>query len=80
MALGTAQRNIAAALVVAGQNFNDPRVLVMVVVVAIVGLLLLMPSARYVGKLSQLESNRSSMTSKLHVMDKSAADGARRHL
>ena len=80
MALGTAQRNIAAALVVAGQNFNDPRVLVMVVVVAIVGLLLLMPSARYLGKLSQLESNRSSMTSKLHVMDKSAADGARRGL
>ena len=41
MALGTAQRNIAAALVVGGQNFNDQKVLVMVVVVAIVGLLLL---------------------------------------
>lgn len=80
MALGTAQRNIAAALVVAGQNFNDPRVLVMVVVVAIVGLLLLMPLARYVGKLSQLASNPNSMTSKLHLMDKSAADGARRGL
>jgi len=46
MALGTAQRNIAAALVVGGQNFQDPRVVVMVVVVAIVGLLLLFPLAR----------------------------------
>jgi BASS family bile acid:Na+ symporter len=61
-------------------ELNDPRVLVMVVVVAIVGLLLLMPLARYVGKLSQLASNRNSMTSKLHLMDKSAADGARRGL
>src|SRR3954468_7885309 len=43
LAMGTAQRNIAAALVVAGQNFDEPRVLVMVVVVAIVGMLLLMP-------------------------------------
>src|SRR5437762_12683707 len=41
MALGTAQRNIAAAMVVGGQNFKDPRVIVMVVVVAIVGLLML---------------------------------------
>ena len=43
LALGTAQRNIAAALVVGGQNFEEPRVVVMVVVVAIVGLLVLMP-------------------------------------
>lgn len=47
LALGTAQRNIAAALVVAGQNFTDPKVVVMVVVVAVVGLLLLMPLARW---------------------------------
>jgi len=45
LALGTAQRNIAAALVVAGQNFTDPKVVVMVVVVAIVGMLVLMPLA-----------------------------------
>lgn len=49
MALGTAQRNIAAALAVGGQNFNDPRVLVMVVVVGVVGLLILMPLARILG-------------------------------
>lgn len=60
MALGTAQRNIAAALVVGGQNFNDPKVIVMVVVVAIVGLLLLMPLARYLAKLSQLASDRAA--------------------
>ncbi len=50
LGLGTAQRNIAAALVVAGQNFSDPKVVVMVVVVAIVGLLLLMPLARVLSR------------------------------
>jgi len=50
LGLGTAQRNIAAALVVAGQNFSDPKVVVMVVVVAIVGLLLLMPLARVLAR------------------------------
>ena len=49
LALGTAQRNIAAALVVGGKNFDDPYVLVMVVVVAVVGLLILMPLARVLG-------------------------------
>jgi BASS family bile acid:Na+ symporter len=53
LALGTAQRNIAAALLVGGQNFSDPKVVVMVVVVAIVGLLILMP-------LSRMVANRSS--------------------
>ena len=46
MALGTAQRNIAAALVVASQSFSDPKVVVMVIVVAIVGLIVLMPISR----------------------------------
>jgi BASS family bile acid:Na+ symporter len=50
LALGTAQRNIAAALLVGGQNFSDPRVVVMVVVVAIVSLLILMPFSRIVAK------------------------------
>ena len=53
LSLGTAQRNIAAALVVGGQNFRDPRVVVMVVVVAIVGLLMLMPFARFLAKVLQ---------------------------
>ena len=46
MALGTGQRNIAAALVVASQGFSDPRVVVMVIVVAIAGLIILMPVSR----------------------------------
>ena len=46
LALGTAQRNIAAALVVGSQSFTDPKVVVMVVVVAIVSLLILMPLSR----------------------------------
>ncbi len=50
LGLGTAQRNIAAALVVGGQSFEDPDVVVMVVVVAIVGLLLLIPLSRLMAK------------------------------
>ena len=50
LALGTAQRNIAAALVVASQSFSDPKVVVMVIVVAIVGLVTIMPFARMLAK------------------------------
>ncbi len=50
MALGTGQRNIAAALVVAS-SFNDPKVVVMVIVVAIVGLIVLMPLSRALASL-----------------------------
>jgi len=39
LALGTGQRNIAAALVVASESFSDPSVVIMVIVVTIVGLL-----------------------------------------
>ena len=46
LALATAQRNIAAALVVGSQSFSDPKVVVMVIVVAIVGLIILMPLSR----------------------------------
>src|SRR5437016_9714094 len=50
LALGTAQRNIAASLVVGSQSFSDPKGVVMVVVVAIVGLLILMPLSRMLVK------------------------------
>lgn len=50
LALGTAQRNIAAALVVGSQSFSDPKVVVMVTVVAIVSLLFLMPLSRMLAK------------------------------
>lgn len=46
LGLGTAQRNIAAALVVGSQSFSNPSVVVMVVVVAIVSLLILLPMSR----------------------------------
>jgi len=47
LALGTAQRNTAAALVVAGQNFDDPDVVVMITVVLIVSFAMLMPIAGF---------------------------------
>jgi bile acid:Na+ symporter, BASS family len=45
--------------VVAGQNFDEPRVLVMVVVVAIVGLLVLMPLGK---RLAQPETTSQPAT------------------
>lgn len=50
MGLGTGQRNISAALVVAGQNFTDPDVLITLIVVALIGLLILMPIGAELGK------------------------------
>ena len=51
LGLGTAQRNVSAALVVAAQNFADrPDVLVTVVVVALIGLALLMPIGAELGR------------------------------
>jgi BASS family bile acid:Na+ symporter len=51
MALGTAQRNLAAAMLVAAQNFsNDPNVLVMVMLIGILGLILLMVVGGEMGK------------------------------
>ena len=47
--LGTAQRNIAAALIVAGQNF-DVEVVTYIMVIAILGLVILMPLAGELGK------------------------------
>lgn len=53
LGLGTAQRNIAAALVVGGQSFSDQSVVVMVVVVAITSLLVLLPLSRFMARRSQ---------------------------
>ena len=47
LGLGTAQRNTAAALVVAGQNFSDVKVVVMITVFMIVAFAMLMPLARF---------------------------------
>ncbi|HDR73004.1 MAG TPA: bile acid:sodium symporter family protein [Methanoculleus sp.] len=50
MGLGTAQRNLGAAVAVAGFNFTDPDVLVMVLVVGLVGLVLLMAIGGELGR------------------------------
>jgi len=53
LGLGTAQRNLSAAMVVAGQNFaSDPEVLTFIIVAGIVGLLVLMPLAGELGRRS----------------------------
>jgi BASS family bile acid:Na+ symporter len=52
MGLGTGQRNIAAALVVASQDFDDPKMLTMIVLFSIVDLLVLFPIAMILRKRS----------------------------
>ena len=52
LGLGTGQRNIAAALVVANQNFTDPDVLLTLIVISLVGLFILMPIGGEMGKRS----------------------------
>jgi BASS family bile acid:Na+ symporter len=49
MGLGTGQRNISAALVVAGQNFGID-VVTYLMVIAVIGLVILMPAAGELGK------------------------------
>lgn len=63
LALGTGQRNIAAALVVGSQSFSDPKVVVMVIVVAIVGLLMLMPLSRVLAKRVSVKTRTNVITS-----------------
>ena len=53
LSLGTAQRNTAAALVVAGQNFSVARVVVMITVVMIVAFAMLMPLSRLLASRQQ---------------------------
>jgi BASS family bile acid:Na+ symporter len=51
LGLGTAQRNLSAALVVGGQNFSDtPGVLTFIIVAGIVGLIVLLPAAGELGR------------------------------
>lgn len=50
LGLGTAQRNTAAALVVAGQNFDDPKVVVMITVFMIIAFAILVPVARVLAR------------------------------
>jgi BASS family bile acid:Na+ symporter len=47
LALGTGQRNVAAALVIATQNFTEPGVAVMLLVTTLAGLVVLLVAARW---------------------------------
>ena len=73
--------NLACTLVlpwVGGQNFSDPNVIVMVVVVAIVGLLMLIPFAKYLAKFSKPATQLPDDSPKLESLEQSATNGARR--
>jgi BASS family bile acid:Na+ symporter len=50
MGLGTAQRNVAAAILVSVQNFSDTNTVSFVLVAAILLLLVLLPTARMLGR------------------------------
>lgn len=50
MALGTGQRNISAALLVATTNFTDPEVILVVLVGSVVGLIMLFLAAGFFGR------------------------------
>jgi BASS family bile acid:Na+ symporter len=54
MGLGTGQRNVSAALLVASTNFSDPQVLLIVLVGSVVGLAILFLAAGYFGKRSSV--------------------------
>jgi BASS family bile acid:Na+ symporter len=54
LALGTAQRNLSAALAISALNFTDPDVMVMIMVVGIAGLILLMFIGGELGKRVEL--------------------------
>jgi BASS family bile acid:Na+ symporter len=62
MGLGTAQRNISAALVVAAQNFTSD-VITYLLVIAIIGLVVLMPLAGELGKRMQGAAEAKQQTS-----------------
>jgi BASS family bile acid:Na+ symporter len=54
LGLGTAQRNVSAAILVSAQNFAGTNTLPFVLVAAILLLLVLLPTAKQLGRSSQL--------------------------
>ncbi|MBW2122971.1 MAG: bile acid:sodium symporter family protein, partial [Deltaproteobacteria bacterium] len=50
LSLGTGQRNISAAILVAAQNFKDPEVTLTMVALAVMGLVIMLPVAGRMGK------------------------------
>jgi len=64
MGLGTAQRNVSAALVVAAQNFSGTNTLSFVLVGAILLLLILLPTAKRLGGRVHMEAPMTSPEAK----------------
>ena len=61
LGLGTAQRNLAAALVVATANFaDDPDVIMMVLALGLLGLIVLMITAGELGRRSKASAGNFS--------------------
>jgi BASS family bile acid:Na+ symporter len=60
MGLGTAQRNVAAAIVVTSQNFSGTDTLPFVLIAAILLLVILLPTARSLGRRVGPETPSSS--------------------
>jgi BASS family bile acid:Na+ symporter len=58
LGLGTAQRNVSAAIVVSAQNFAGTNTLTFVLVAALVLLLILMPTARQLGGRAQASAEQ----------------------
>jgi BASS family bile acid:Na+ symporter len=54
LSLGTGQRNISAAILVAAQNFTDPEVTLTMIALAILGLVIMLP---YAGKMAKRNDN-----------------------
>jgi len=59
LALGTAQRNLSAALAIAALNFPDPDVMVMIMVVSLVGFIVLIVIGGEMGKRAEGEAGAS---------------------
>ncbi|KAB1190584.1 bile acid:sodium symporter family protein [Haloferax sp. MBLA0076] len=62
LGLGTGQRNISAALVVAAQNFQDPDVVTILLVGALVMLVVLMVAGGELGRRSEAPSKTGGLT------------------
>ena len=62
MGLGTAQRNVAAAILVSAQNFAGTMTLPFVLVAAVLLLLVLLPTAKRMGLRSQAAQPQAAAT------------------
>jgi BASS family bile acid:Na+ symporter len=60
LGLATGLRNVAVALLVGAQNFKDPKVNVMVIVTALVGLVILLPVAAALGRHTPRQLNKAA--------------------